>query len=292
MCCSCLCDIIYSCRCCLFKLLIPLWIVDIIFTSYVLHELFTGSIDACCTNNNINDCSNDDIARTFGIDNVSINNGLCVSNNPSMPCGDSFITCANNNGYGAMANELCSESTLNKLANNVNMWVVIVLFVKLFGLVFLISYEMRNCCKFKNDKSKVDEAEAEELNCCDKCGNSCVDAGKKCVCNTVLLITKMFFLIFGTVVTFLFLWYLRLTGNVLPGTCKLVGDLRSDCELLESSICTNSDNENFYNVLFYGLDLRGPAWVNMTLNVMNTIIWFVRLAVMRYFLKATHLADV
>ena len=82
---------------------------------------------------------------------------------------------------------------------------------------------------------------------------------------------------------------MRLTGNVLPGTCKLVGDLRQDCELLESSSCTNGDNENFYNILFYGLDLRGPAWVNMTLNVINTIIWFVRLAVMRYFLKATHL---
>ena len=87
-----------------------------------------------------------------------------------------------------------------------------------------------------------------------------------------------------TVATFVAVYYMRLTGNVWTSTCDSVpSDVRNLCEQTEDEC---QDGDNYYAVVFDSLDLAGPYWIDLTSNVLSTVIWIVRIAVMRYALKS------
>eukprot|EP00483_Globobulimina_turgida_P013036 UN13060 len=84
---------------------------------------------------------------------------------------------------------------------------------------------------------------------------------------------------------------MQLTGHVWTSTCQSVADdtLRGQCERTESEC---NDGDNYYAVVFDSLNLGGPYWADVISNILHTIMWCVRVAVMRYALKTTHMADV
>ena len=83
---------------------------------------------------------------------------------------------------------------------------------------------------------------------------------------------------------------MQITGNVWTSSCSaLNSSLRGLCEETETK-CNNGDN--YYAVVFDSLELAAPYWVDIVSNVLHSIIWVVRIAVMRYALKKTHLTAV
>ena len=92
------------------------------------------------------------------------------------------------------------------------------------------------------------------------------------------------------VATFAALYYMQLTGKVWTSRCSaLPSSLRAACEETETSC---NDGDNFYAVAFDSLELGGPYYADIVSNVLHSVLWVVRIAVMRYALKRTHLTSV
>ena len=83
---------------------------------------------------------------------------------------------------------------------------------------------------------------------------------------------------------------MQLTGQVWTSTCSaLPSALQAGCEAVETDC---NDGENFYAVAFDSLELGGPYYADIVSNVLHTVLWVVRIAVMRYAIKSTHLTAV
>ncbi len=84
---------------------------------------------------------------------------------------------------------------------------------------------------------------------------------------------------------------MQLTGHVWTSTCSSLTDNTLKDQCLRSETECN-DGDNYYAVVFDSLDLGAPYWADVISNLLHTIMWIVRVAVMRYAIKQTHLADV
>lgn len=83
---------------------------------------------------------------------------------------------------------------------------------------------------------------------------------------------------------------MQLTGQVWQSSCSaLDSSLQSICQEAET-IC--NDGENYYAVAFDSFELVSPYYVDLASNLIHTILWFVRIAIMRYAIKSTHLTSV
>jgi len=180
------------------------------------------------------------------------------------------------------ASNFCSSDLLDEVAFYNYFWLNAVLVVKCVGLCFLLLLEVRACL------NAVD-SEAEEAQQADTC-LKCKQWGKACCCSTFVLVLKGAFLLFGTFATFAALYYMQLTGQVWTSTCSaLPSALRAGCEATESEC---NDGDNFYAVAFDALELGGPYYADVVSNVLHSVLWVVRIAVMRYAIKSTHLTSV
>eukprot|EP01084_Bolivina_argentea_P108058 193129_1 len=270
----------------------PLWIIDLALTIYLVIEFYNANIFACCTTNQdpwSDICGYDDLG---GAGNVFVDDyGYCKRfDDESVSCMytgecaevEGIVPLNTTNVGSIFGDTMCNEDVLTDVANCNWFWLTAILITKSVGLVFLIALDIKSCC------SKIDpaEEEAKQVETCWKCKKW----GKQCCCSTIKLLIKLTFLLFGTVATFCALYYMQLTGHVTTSSCSCVPeDLESICtETAESCM---PDNENYYAVVFDNVDLGGPYWADVVSNILSTVIWIVRIAVMRYALKTTHLAD-
>jgi len=310
MCVGLCCDCLYRSRCLFWKLLPILWIVDMALTIYLIVNLYQSDIFACCTTNmdGIGEiCGYDDLG---GASNIFVNdygycgrrdtNKICyeigecaelqstatsIDQCTSMGIDNCIVPRSNATStaqYESFGNTLCTQTVLDDVAFYNYFWLNGVLITKCVGLLFLILLDLRACL----NKIDPDEQEAQQTETCFKCKKW----GKDCCVKTIVLILKATFLIFGTFATFAALYYMQLTGHVWTSSCSAVPDsLQTQCQQTES-VCNNGDN--YYAVVFDSLDLGAPYFVDIVSNVLHTVLWIVRIAVMRYALKATHLASV
>eukprot|EP01083_Nonionella_stella_P126122 381608_1 len=295
MCLGICCDCLYNCRGIFWKLLPLLWLADLVLTVYIVLQLYDAEVYACCTHN-ITPlgavCNYEDLG---GASNVFVDdNGYCGRLDSNQICSEVGICAEQESIVGvidyvgmdpgdAFGDQFCSQDVLDEVATFNFTWLIVVLIVKCVGLVFLILLDLAACLK----KVKPDEKEAEQANTCTKCAKW----GRDCCCKSLEILFKIAFLIFGTFATFAALHYMQLTGHVWTSTCQSLSDdtLQEQCIQTEDQ-CNGGDN--YYAVVFDSLDLVGPYWADMATNVISTIMWCVRVAIMRYALKQTHIAPV
>lgn len=78
--------------------------------------------------------------------------------------------------------------------------------------------------------------------------------------------------------------YMQITGYVWTSRCDaLETSLQAQCEETETE-CNNGDN--YYAVVFDSLELVYPYWIDLVSNALHSVMWVVRLAVMRYAYKS------
>eukprot|EP01083_Nonionella_stella_P190596 705826_1 len=199
-------------------------------------------------------------------------------------CAELLQIVPNSNSIGeSFGNTLCSPNILDDVASYNYFWLNGVLITKCVGLIFLLLLDLRSCI----NKVKPDEKEAEQAEKCARCRNW----GKECCCETLILLLKAIFLVFGTFATLAAVYYMQLTGHVWTSTCSSLSDdtLKDQCVRTETEC---NDGDNYYAVVFDSLDLGGPYWADVISNLLHTTMWIVRVAVMRYAIKQTHMADV
>merc|ERR1712083_114068 len=170
---------------------------------------------------------------------------------------------------------MCNEDLLDDISFYNYFWLNAVLIIKCVGLLFLLFLEIRSCLK----KKESDKEEAEQSEKCCKCK----EWGMACCSTTFVLLLKAFFLVFGTFATLAAVWYMHLTGKVWTSTCSaLPSSLRAQCEETQD---TCNDGDNYYAVAFDSLELGGPFAIDVASNLLHSILWVVRIAVMRYIIK-------
>eukprot|EP00485_Elphidium_margaritaceum_P007516 CAMPEP_0202690680 /NCGR_PEP_ID=MMETSP1385-20130828/5597_1 /ASSEMBLY_ACC=CAM_ASM_000861 /TAXON_ID=933848 /ORGANISM="Elphidium margaritaceum" /LENGTH=297 /DNA_ID=CAMNT_0049345963 /DNA_START=46 /DNA_END=939 /DNA_ORIENTATION=+ len=297
MCLTCCCDVLYKARCFCWKILLPiLWVIDLILTGYLIYALWRSNIFACCTTNNgaVGDwCGQDDLG---GASNVFVNEyGYCGRKDTGYVCHEigecaeaveavAFNVTSLDPDASTFGDMMCNADVLDQVATYNYMWLNIVLIVKVIGLIFLLLLDVASCIK----KIDADEEEAKQSQ---TCGRKCKEWGCECCQQSLVFILKVFFIVFGTLATFAAIYYMQLTGHVWISRCAALEDdsLQELCELTEES-CNN--DENYYAVVFDSLDLKGPFWFDFVSNILHSVLWVVRVAVMRYALKTMHLTDV
>jgi len=284
MCFGWICDCIYATRCVWFKLLVPSMLADLGLTIYIVYQLFAFNVFACCVDNKSayqnSKCAYSNIG---GANNVGVDsNGYCTRlDNSSINCGGNLASCGTSAGVNVT--ELCSQSTLNHVANTSVDWFIAVLIVKMVGLLFGLFMEFKAACIDK--KSDGTEDAERSKNCCRKCS-------EKCFVNLSIFLLRVFFLIFGTAITFVAILLLKYGNSVSFSSCKAVpSSLESQCYTLESS-CSDGGDENYYNVVFLNLNLNGSYIADLVTSILTGIIWIARLSVLRYYANATELVDV
>lgn len=282
MCLGWLCSCMYNCKVCFNRLLLPLLLIDLALTIYIVVQLASNVPFACCTDPGINDCSYDDIGGADNVELVEPTSGgiFCErKDNPSLNCYSDITSCATNNGIDI--SQLCSESILDELAKENWTWLLAVLCVKLVGLCFLIFYDITHTwCKGKD--TAQEDAESVSKCCHCKCGNNCCK-------ELIFFFLRIFFLIFGTIATCIAVWLLKWTDRVSLSRCDLLEDgLESDCSSLEDACSANA--ENYYNIVWVNLELSGPYWADLASSILSALIWMVRISVMWYY--GRHIAKV
>jgi len=296
MCCGLCCNLLYRSRCCFWKLLPILWIIDLALTIYLVVALYQADIFACCTTN-VDPlsaiCGYDDLG---GASNVMVNEfGYCkridddtVCNQIGL-CGDIVLNYTDptnpTDDARAFGEKLCSASVRDDVATYNYYWLNGVLITKCVGLLFLLLLECNTCLKKIDQKDK----EAEEAEAAEKCFK-CKQWGKACCTATLVFVLKIFFIVFGTIATIIAIYYMQITGYVWTSRCDaLDSSLKGLCETTEEQ-CNGGDN--YYAVVFDSLELASPYWVDLISNVLHSVMWVVRIAVMRYAMKSTHLTSV
>ena len=165
MCCSILCGLLYRLRCCFWKIVPVLWIVDLGLTGYLIYGLYNADIFACCTTNMdplSNVCGYDDLG---GADNIFVDDyGYCGRKDTGRVCCE-IGECAELEGivdynattadyqcgaayYGQeFGDTLCDEDLLDDISFYNYFWLNAVLITKCAGLIFLLLLEIRSCLK-------------------------------------------------------------------------------------------------------------------------------------------------
>ena len=78
---------------------------------------------------------------------------------------------------------------------------------------------------------------------------------------------------------------MQITGHVWTSRCSaLESSLQATCQETETK-CNNGDN--YYAVVFDSLELKTPYWIDLVSNAMHSVMWVVRIAVIRYGMKST-----
>lgn len=280
------CDGLARCKCFLFKLIIPLMIIDLCLTGYITKELFTIDVNACCTDNLTmkDQCSYENIGNA---DDISKENGFCIYNDVN--CEGELKQCAEE--YNVNLDKLCSPKVLNQVSDYNFGIFGIFLIVKGIGLIFLLTLEFKNCCKKKNDSeggektyAKVDSEDGNNVVVVEKSAGCCTKCKKKlcnCCKKMFIYILKIFFILFGMVVSMVVFYLLRKYKNVTFGSCDSLNDgIISQCKTM-SKHCIGNGQHSIYNVYFSGLDLDGPFWIQTSSSVLGSILWLTRLAVLR-----------
>jgi len=280
MCVGCLCDCLYASRNVISKLSIPFMILDLGLTIYIATQVVNLNVFACCTGNS-DTCGYNHLG---GATNVELyNNTYCEKiNDPSLDCHSTFATCVGNNGYDV--NALCSSQVLNEVSNYNWKWFLIFLTVKSVGLVFVLFLDMKALCC---DHKEVGEEDQEAAKTCSKCK----DHSKRCCISSFIFLLRFAFVIFGTLTTLLCLWLLEWTNSVSFGTCSGINDstLQSDCSIVENE-CGNGTS--YYAVIWGNLQLIGPYWANLASNILSSVLWVVRMSIIRKGVNKTQLIDV
>jgi len=285
MCCwSCLWDCIYATRGFWLKLYVPSLLADLGLTIYIIYQLYVLEVFACCIDNKTSylnhECAYSNIG---GASNVGVNEyGFCYrKDNLNVNCAGNLTSCAAS--IGANMTELCSPSVLETVARTSVDWLIGILVVKAVGVMFCIFLEIKASCI---DKTDAGSEEAE------KSKNCCRQHSRKCFIGLSVLLIRIFFLVCGTIITFIALWLLTYANNVTFSSCRtLSSGLKTECQDVESS-CTNGNSENYYNVVYKNLNLIGPYWADVATSVLSAIIWIARISIMRYYVNKTRLIEV
>lgn len=211
----CFCETLYKCRCFCWRLLLPLWIIDLLLTIYIIVNLYNADVFACCTSNitgEDDECSYEDLGGWNNIlvtDNTYSNTsstssyataGFCQREDTGKVC-NSIASCAVDlDDPVFMTSDLCNDDVLDQVARCNWFWITAVLITKCIGLLFLIFLEFRSCrnyCRSKSDssnRSTAADGEAEDVQRCSKCKNW----GKECCCKILIFVLKIIFMLFGT----------------------------------------------------------------------------------------------
>jgi len=184
--------------------------------------------------------------------------------------------------------DLCTDDALEDVASYNWLWLFGFVVTKCIGIVFVLCLEVKSwCCDHK-------DAADEDAKTSEKCCNCCRNCTKECAISAVLFSLRLLFILFGTIATFVCIWVLKWTDRVSSGYCRALDDkdLVEACNTVQYSECTYNGDENFYNVMWANLTFTAPYIVTLVSNVLGSVLWVVRLAVFRYGVNKTHMADV
>jgi len=274
------CDCLYKGRNVIGKIGIPLMLIDLGLSIFIAIQLLEFNAFACCTDNKTQEqCSYDDFG---GADNVGVNNGYCYRIDNNVDCGSTLIACAAT-VPGVDINQLCSQDSLNKVADYNWTWLLGFLVIKMIGLIFVLFLDIKSLCCDSKDAGEKDAQDAE------RCCSCCKNCTQQCMITTSIFMLRLAFVIFGTVTTFICIWLLQWTDRVWYGSCSaLDSTLEKQCNDLIDK-CTLENDENYYNVVWQNLSFTGPYWANVTSSVLSSILWIARMAVFRYAYNKTKL---
>jgi len=268
-------------------------LLDLALTIYIIIQLAGMEVFACCADNKTlnSNCAYTEIggAKNVGVDSE----GYCIQKSTSTDCKGELATCAADLMPSVNMTTLCSQDTLDEVANSNWDWLMAVLVIKAIGLVFLIVLEIRSLrATCRSNREPGEEDVQATTGCYDKFKHCSWNCCKSCMKGTTIFTLKIFFLIFGIAATSLAIWLLWYTDHVTFSSCNLLdGQLETNCNLVEES-CTYKGGQNYYVVVFSGLELTGPYVVDLITSISTTVVWIVRFAVLRYYLNQSKLAEV